>query len=110
MADNLALIVKDIQEARRWMRQRFPAGPLGIIRAGFDIEFPEPDRASVWPTAFGKRAAMTEATFRLCWRRGHLYWKGNFEVRRALYGEGDVIEHHVGAAMGNPAKVVRDEA
>ena len=110
MADNLALIAKDIQVARRWMRQRFPAGPLGIIRAGFDIEFPAPDRASVWPTAFGQRLDMTEATFRLCWQHGNLYWKGNFEIRRQLYGEGEVIEHCVGPAMGNPAKVVRDEA
>ena len=59
MDDNLALIKEDIATARWWLEKRFSPFrdeelPL-LFQAGFEIEYPKPDQATVWPTMLGKR-------------------------------------------------------
>jgi hypothetical protein len=105
-AENLALIARDIETARGWLETRFPQHrdeelPL-LFQAGFVIEYPGPDRAIVRPTIFGKEMDGAEVGFRLCWQGRGLYWKGNFEIRKAVYSEGNIIEHYVGPATGSP--------
>ncbi|MHA2312781.1 MAG: hypothetical protein ACXADF_14915 [Candidatus Thorarchaeota archaeon] len=106
MDDNLEAIKEDIAKARAWLENRFPPHRdeelPQLFQAGFVIEYPEPDRATVWPTVFGKRMGGCECTFRLCWKHGGLWWRGNFEIRRALRGEGDIIDHYIGYAKGKP--------
>lgn len=103
MTDNLALIKEDIAMARAWLEKRFPPKMEGpILYTGFDIEYPEPDQATVWPLVLGERMDIAEVTFRLCWQHRAIYWKGNFEMRKQVFGEENVIEHRIGPAKGCP--------
>lgn len=104
MTDELLVVRADIAFARKWARKHFNAyideetTPSHLLaQPTMNVEFPEPDTMHVRPMSYGKAlGGLTEAKFRLCWKgKNGLVWKGNFLIRKELYGEGDVIELRV---------------
>lgn len=94
----LEAIQMDILAARKWARKRFPEEPKGIFQQGFKVEFPAPDKMTVWATAYGEVMWGSEAHFTLVWQDRKIFWRGNFALREAIFNEHDLINHEVGPA------------
>lgn len=82
-------IKADIGKAREFIRKRFNAyvdeetTPSHLLaKPTFLIEFPDVDKAWVWPVTYGMPMIGASAEYRLCWKNGKMYWRGGFALRR----------------------------
>jgi len=79
-------LLEDICRARAFIQTILPPlDPMDPLKTGFDITFPEPDKAVVIPTVLNQRMPIMSVEYHLCWTKRGLRWTAEgIEVRRAL--------------------------
>ena len=79
-------LITDIKLARQVFEENFtPSEEDSIFKSGWEIKYPDPDRAIATPSSFGTKIESCAAEYHLCWDRNMLYWEPlGILIRREL--------------------------